>query len=584
MSRTTFIRWQLVVLVLLALLVGLRACQRRAHPAGEVVVFADMAPGALYHRVLVVARPVRLVLEGVGARSGEGQEAAPAAYGWLLRTADRHVVWQMQPPPGTESLRFRVRDTLRLAPGRYDVFFTTQGDVSRRTGFWAWLSPEAPWARSRRDWTLRFQVLDDVAALRLEDDRPLPPGGPALLWTAAPMPSAMARMVLLEVQAPTRVRLYAVGEFDPEPADYGWIEQLPEGRRVWEMTYAQTRPAGGWHGNRQVLDTLTLAPGLYRAWFQTDDAHAFGNWRFNPPLDPAAWGLTLWRMHPEDTSVALFDPWERLQPVLQLTAVGNDENRRADFVAADSVSVLLYALGELGTRNRRYDYAWLTDSTGAVVWEMRRSHSVPAGGHPNNRLEIAALVLGPGRYTLHYRTDDSHAYGDWRNGQPEHPERWGVTLFVLAPGPEALHLLDEAAPPTSESPPTTTVAPLPAGRVLVDLTRVGNNEHRVQAFTLDRPTRLRIRAVGELSISGRYDYGWIERTGTGEVVWEMTWEHTRPAGGDARNRLADTTLTLPPGSYTAHFRTDFSHAYGQFEYPAPDEPEAWGLRIERLNQ
>jgi len=90
--------------------------------------------------------------------------------------------------------------------------------------------------------------------------------------------------------------------------------------------------------------------------------------------------------------------------------------------------------------------------------------------------------------------------------------------------------------------------------------------------------------VGELSISGRYDYGWIERTGTGEVVWEMTWEHTRPAGGDARNRRADTTLTLTPGSYTAHFRTDFSHAYGQFEYPAPDEPEAWGLRIERLDQ
>ncbi len=584
MSRTTLIRWQLIILTFLMLLVGLRACQRRASPVSEIVVFADMAPGMLYHRVLVVERPVRLFVEGLGARADASPEAPPVAYGWLLRTEDRRVVWQMRPPSGTESLRFRVRDTLQLTPGRYEVFFTTQGDAPRRSGFWAWLMPEAPWTRSRREWTLRFQVLDDVASLQLTDGRPVPPGGSGLLWTAAPMPSATVRMALLKVQVPTRIRLYAVGEFEPAPADYGWIEQLPDGRRIWEMTYARTRPAGGWHGNRQMQDTLTLAPGLYRAWFQTDNAHAFGNWRFTPPFDPAAWGLTLWRLLPDDTTVTLWDPWQHLQPRLRLTAVGNNENRRADFEVTDTTTVLIYALGELGSRNRRYDYAWLADSTGEVIWEMQRSRSVPAGGHPNNRLEIAALRLSPGRYALHYRTDDSHAYGDWRNGQPEYPERWGVTLFVLHPETAAVQVLTPVEPSPLEGPSPTTVAPPAAGKVLVDLTRVGNNEHRVQVFTLDRATRLRIRAVGELSISGRYDYAWIERAGTGEIVWEMTWERTRPAGGDPRNRLIDTTLTLPPGSYTAHFQTDFSHAYGQFEYPAPDEPQAWGLRIERLNQ
>ncbi|SHK79725.1 hypothetical protein [Rhodothermus profundi] len=577
MSRTTLIRWQLAVLMLLMLLVGLRACQRQELPAGEVVVFSDMAPGMLYHRTLVIERPVRLLLEGVGARS----DGALAAYGWLLRASDRRVVWKMQPPPGTRSLRFRVRDTLQLAPGRYEVFFTTQGNVPPRTGFWTWLTPRPPWTRSRQEWTLRFWVLDEAALLWLEDGQLQAPDGPALLWTAAPMPSATARMALLHVRQPARVRLYAVGEFDPNPADYGWIERLPEGQRVWEMTHAQSQPAGGWIGNRQVRDTLSLAPGLYRVWFQTDAAHAFGNWRRNPPYDPAAWGITLWRLHPEDTSVTLVDPWTDLQPVLQLTAVGNNENRAVGFEVTDTTAVLLYALGELGTRNRRYDYAWLTDSTGVIVWEMARSRSVPAGGHPNNRLEIAALRLAPGRYTLHYRTDNSHAYGDWRNGRPEHPGRWGVTLFVLSPQQQQ-HILMPTVPPVAEQEPIPE-ASQSGGRVLVDLTRVGNNEHRVQAFTLTRPTRLRIRAVGELSISGRYDYGWIERAGTGEIVWEMTWEHTRPAGGDARNRLADTTLTLPPGSYTAHFRTDFSHAYGQFEYPEPEEPQAWGLRIERLD-
>lgn len=584
MSRTALIRWQLAVLVVLTLLVGLRACQRREQPAGEIVVFANMVPGTLYHQTLVVERPVRLQLEGVGARSDKAPDAALAAYGWLLRTADRQVVWQMRPSSGSASLRFRVRDTLHLEPGRYEVFFTTQGDLPRRTGLEAWITPETPWIRRHRAWTLRFRVLDHGAWLRLEDGRPQPPTGPTLLWTAAPMSSSMARVALLKVEAPTRVRLYAVGEFDPEPADYGWIEQLPGGQRIWEMTYDQSQPAGGWPGNRQRLDTLKLMPGFYRVWFQTNAAHAFGDWRFHPPLDPAAWGLTLWRLSPNDTSLALFDPWSHLQPHLQLTAVGNDESRRADFVVADTATILLYAVGELGMHNRRYDYAWLTDSTGTVVWEMRRSQSVPAGGHPNNRLEMAVLELRPGPYTLHYQTDHAHAYGDWRNGQPEHPERWGVTLFVLGPTSEVLQVLSTNTPSAPENPLPTFVAPLSDDRLLVDLTAVGNNEHRVQAFTLAKPTRLRIRAVGELSISGRYDYAWLERTGTGEIVWEMSWEHTRPAGGDARNRLVDTTLTLPPGSYTAHFQTDFSHAYGQFEYPAPNDPQAWGLRIERLDQ
>src|SRR5690606_22743832 len=38
----------------------------------------------------------------------------------------------------------------------------------------------------------------------------------------------------------------------------------------------------------------------------------------------------------------------------------------------------------------------------------------------------------PGRYTLGYQTDESHAYGHWLHGEPDHPERWGVTLFPLA--------------------------------------------------------------------------------------------------------------------------------------------------------
>lgn len=582
MSRTSLVRWQLLVLAVLTLLVGLRACQRRAEAPHAITLFADMAPGMLYHKVLHVEQPVRLRWKGIGAwrRTASGPE--PVAYGWVLRRSDRQVVWQMQPRDVDDPPRFRVQDTLRLAPGVYDVFFTTQGNVSQPNGFWSWLFPKASWMRGYRDWGLWTEVLDGPASLRLEEGSPAAPAGPALLWTAAPMASASSRMALLEVRRPTRLLVYAVGELQAQPADYGWIERLPDGERLWEMRRENTQPAGGWEGNRMARDTVEFMPGVYRAWFQTDAAHAFGNWRFNPPFDVAAWGLTLWHLYPEDTSVVLLDPWVSRRPLLMLAPVGNAENRQVEFSARDTTEVLLYAVGELGTRNRRYDYAWLTDSLGTTLWKMERARSVPAGGHPNNRLEVAALRLPPGRYVLHYQTDDSHAYEDWRNGRPEHPERWGVTLFPLRPGRDTLivHAASTSAPSVAPpSPPVQTT-----GALLVDLTRVRNNEHREQAFTLTQPTRLRIRAVGELSLSGQYDYGWIEQAGTGEVVWEMTWQHTKPAGGDGRNRMADTLLTLPAGTYIAHFRTDFSHAYGQFEYPEPHEPEAWGLRIERIDQ
>jgi hypothetical protein len=42
------------------------------------------------------------------------------------------------------------------------------------------------------------------------------------------------------------VRIYALGESSGRDlADYGWIEDVKTGKRVWEMTYRTTEPAGG---------------------------------------------------------------------------------------------------------------------------------------------------------------------------------------------------------------------------------------------------------------------------------------------------------------------------------------------------
>src|SRR5690606_20904115 len=106
-------------------------------------------------------------------------------------------------------------------------------------------------------------------------------------------------------------------------------------------------------------------------------------------------------------------------------------------------------------------------------------------------------------------------------------------------------------PENTEAPADAPDAPTPpalgTGVDLVEATRLGPEQRKEIPFRLTTPTALHVYAVGEISLSGRYDYGWIERTDTGEIVWEMTWQNTRPAGGDDRNRLFDGIIDLVPG-------------------------------------
>ncbi len=78
-----------------------------------------------------------------------------------------------------------------------------------------------------------------------------------------------------------------------------------------------------------------------------------------------------------------------------------------------------------------------------------------------------------------------------------------------------------------------------------------------------------------------FDYGWIEGTKTGRAVWEMTYRTTERAGGARKNRLADVTLTLPAGAYELHYRTDGSHAFGDWNAAPPDDPLHWGITVYR---
>jgi hypothetical protein len=96
--------------------------------------------------------------------------------------------------------------------------------------------------------------------------------------------------------AESRVRVAALGEgTGGEMHDYGWIEDVRTGRRVWEMTYRTTEHAGGAAKNRRFDGVLVLPAGEYALFYETDGSHAFGDWNAAPPDDPEGWGITVYR-------------------------------------------------------------------------------------------------------------------------------------------------------------------------------------------------------------------------------------------------------------------------------------------------
>jgi hypothetical protein len=122
----------------------------------------------------------------------------------------------------------------------------------------------------------------------------------------------------------TRVRIHAVGEGqNREMFDYGWIEDASTGGIIWEMTYGMTLHAGGGRKNRMVNTTLLLDAGEYRLRFRSDDSHSYGDWNVEPPEDPEAWGITLYR--DEVVEPALPPPVRKPSPPPRAPLPGKNE-------------------------------------------------------------------------------------------------------------------------------------------------------------------------------------------------------------------------------------------------------------------
>jgi hypothetical protein len=197
---------------------------------------------------------------------------------------------------------------------------------------------------------------------------------------------------------------------------------------------------------------------------------------------------------------------------------------------------------------------------------MDRWNTDPAGGGQKNRYCDEKVKFKKGKYVLYYVTDDSHSYDEFNVLPPYDPVNWGVAVVAV----------DRADKGDFE-----TFVPEGRGEPLISLTRIGDDDFDSQAFQLKSDQSLRVVAIGEYSGWGNdfVDYGWVENASTGRIVWEMTHRNTEHAGGASKNRKFEGLITLSKGYYIAHYITDDSHSYRDWNASAPYEPALWGLSI-----
>lgn len=404
----------------------------------------------------VVRRPARVNVYAVGAFEPTAspaltiQPVGGSAPVWSLPMAETQYAGG-----GRGNRAFRGAVTLQ--PGLYEVVHEPSDDGWNR---WDVNPPFDPAA-----WGVTLSTPDSGAVVRFTPFETIQP------TVAIRQPGDdVDRYVSFRVAERTPVFVFGMGEMNNENSryDYGWIES-EDGAHVWEMEYDDARHAGGAHKNRLVEAWITLAPGSYRLRYRSDGSHSYGSFNDQEPDHPERWGIALFTERPtalvkgaegqgETGAIPLAAEMEVLARemeahaeeiaratemgralgtppppssegvVVALLRTGNRQSLNETFEVAEPRAYRLYATGELH-QGERYDYALLRDAEGRVVWEMTDENTQHAGGGERNRVFDGVVLLHAGRYTLHYQTDGSYAFGDFPEGDaPTFPHAWGVIL------------------------------------------------------------------------------------------------------------------------------------------------------------
>jgi hypothetical protein len=521
------------------------------------------------------------------------------ASGWIINADTRAVVWEMTLDNTSGRSNHRsFNDEVSLEKGSYEVYYSAYGyyhnssfstssvNIDRRQGHrsgrWSGGSFFGIFGDNEDLYDDFMEVAKDYGITLSVDE------ADAASVTQFTAPKKKDRTVFsmvgvgdgevikkqLKLSKALTLHLYALGEGQNRDNvyDHGWLINSTTRERVWDMENKNTRYAGGASKNIQWNGNLELTAGSYELYYVTDDSHSAEDWNSKPPHDPLMYGVTISALNDRDKDAVSVGEIPDLEKnvIVSLTKVGDDDFASAGFTLKNDTKVRIYALGEMDGDEEFADYGWIVNTkTRERVWEMEGKNSTHAGGASKNRMVDEIITLPKGNYLAYYETDGSHSYRDWNSDPPMDEPHYGLSIYGWSDGfdPKSVTSFKEGEEEDED--------------VVAQLIRVKDDRHVTRVFTIEKPTKVRIYAIGEGVDREMADYGWIEDAKTGQTIWEMTYRMTERAGGASKNRQVSTTITLEKGEYELHYRTDDSHAYNDWNDDAPKDRVHWGITVTR---
>lgn len=522
-------------------------------------------------------------------------ESGMFASGWIINADTRELVWEMtlDNTSGRSSHR-SFDDNVSLNKGSYEVYYsahsyyrsssfsTSNINIDRRRGSRSSWSSGSFFGIFDRDNENLYDEFMDYAkdygiTISIDEAR----AGSVSEFT---VPKKGGRMVLsiigvgdgelirrhLKIPHAMTVHIYALGEATnrDEEFDHGWLVNSSTRERVWEMADRHTRYAGGASKNIRWSGDVELAAGTYELYYVTDDSHSTEDWNAKPPYDPLMYGISISAANDRDVNAVSVGEIPDLDAtaIVRLTKPDDNDFLTAGFSLKKDTKIRVYALGEMASDRDMADYGWIVSAkTRERVWEMEGRKTSHAGGASKNRMIDEVITLPRGNYVAYYETDGSHSYRDWNSDPPYDEASYGLSIYGWGENfdPKSVGSFSEGD----------------EENVIAQIIRVKDNRHMTKGFSLDRPTRVRIYALGEGVDRDMADYGWIEDARTGRTIWEMTYRMTDRAGGARKNRKVSTTIMLEKGEYELHYRTDGSHAFNDWNDDPPEDRIHWGITV-----
>jgi ligand-binding sensor domain-containing protein/serine phosphatase RsbU (regulator of sigma subunit) len=120
------------------------------------------------------------------------------------------------------------------------------------------------------------------------------------------------------------------------------------------------------------------------------------------------------------------------------------------------------------------------------------------------------------------------------------------------------------------------------GQIMSELIRIENNQDTSLSLNIPETGRYLVISAGETDKNGKYDYGLIEKGN--EIVWEMTHQDSKYAGGGEKNRILANIVKLEKGRYKLRYISDNSNSYNNWAPgDEPDKTGFYGIKLIEIN-